>query len=116
MNLQSTNDLSIALLAARRCELEAAMALYLAGSEASEPSLQDSEAAGRLVDVLLASLGESADPIPSPGDAPLPRHYYSRFGDGLSPVLKDIMGPVADQAFLARSIDGYWRAVRAASA
>lgn len=114
MSFQSTKDIPAAMLAARRSEIEAAMALYFARSDVGTPSPQDNDAAKRLVDVLLGSLQESDGAVRSLSAAPLTRHYYSLFGDALLPVLKDTMGPIADPTFLARSIDGYWRVVRAA--
>lgn len=100
------------LLTVRRAEIEAAMARYLAESPESDPTPEDNEAATHLVEALIASLGDPAAAAAALTARPVAHRYYSRFGDGLSAILKDVVGSAADAAFLSRSIDGYWRAVR----
>ena|SRR6218665_2307834 len=101
-----------ALLSARRAEIAAAMARYLTGSGNEEPTRQDSDAAARLVDILITALREPGMAATAVAGRQAAERYYSRFGDGLSPILKDILGADADAALLSRTIDGYWRAVR----
>lgn len=101
------------LLDARRSEIEASMAQHLTGSLDDAPSPEDSDAARHLVGILIASLRGSEEMTSPRAAKPVAQRYYSQFGDGLSPVLKDVLGTEADAALLAGAIDGYWRAVRA---
>lgn len=101
------------LVATRRAEIEAAMARYLAASPEVEPTPEDDEAAAHLVEALIAALCDPAVAAAALAARPVARRYLSRFGDGLSAILKDVLGAAADSSFLSRAIDGYWRAVRA---
>jgi hypothetical protein len=98
----------------RRPAIEAAMAQYLAGLHQGVATEQDKSAAHRLFDALLDGLngGGEAPPL---DDAGLRRHA-SRFGDGLSPILKDALGPDVPDAFIARCVDRYWRVLQGAAA
>lgn len=99
-------------LIARRAQIEASMALYLTGPIGDEPSREDNDAAHRLVETLITSLREPEASATAFAGQPVARHYYSRFGDGLAPILRDVLGSDADAGLLASAIDGYWRAVR----
>ena len=92
-------------LMARRADIESAMARHLAPSD-DPVSDQDRFAAGQLLDALLGAI----DGSPQGGliDDPKLRPYVGRFGDGLSPVLKDVFGAEVPEDFVARCIDRYW--------
>lgn len=86
------------------------MARHFAGTPPSEPSARDRQAAAELVGFLVSALsGKTIDLAPSAAD----RRYQTEFGDGLAPILRDVLGEAADPPFLARCIDGFWRAIRA---
>lgn len=112
MTVPSTMTESAALLSARRAEIAAAMARYLTGSENEEPTREDSDAASQLVEILIAALREPGTAAATIAGRRVAERYFGRFGDGLSPILKDVLGADADPALLSRTIDGYWRAVR----
>lgn len=111
MTVQPTAVGPAELLNARRSEIAASMARYLAESRDDDPLPEDSDAANQLVDILITSLRE-AEGAAAAATQPVARRYYSRFGDGLLPILRDVLGTGADTASLSRAIDGYWRAVR----
>lgn len=97
----------------RRTDLEEAMARYFSHDAEAGPSVQDGYAASRLVDVLIEAMcgrtgGFSSDVVDT-----IPVAYLSKFGDGLVPILKDVIGDEASPMLLSQSIDGYWRAIRA---
>lgn len=97
-------------LVARRPEIEAAMARHFAGAPPSEPSALDRQVAAELVGLLVGSLsGGATGLVPLAAD----RRHQTEFGDGLTPILRDVLGDAADPPFLARCVDGYWRAIRA---
>ena len=101
------------LVAAQRAEIKVAMARYLAASSDLEPTLEDAEAAAHLVEALIASLRDPEAGARGLAAHPVARRYLSRFGDGLSAILKDVLGAAAGSSLLSQAIDGYWRAVRA---
>ncbi len=98
----------------RRAAIEAVMAQYLAGPHQGLATEQDKASAHRLFDVLLAGLngGGAAATL---DDSAIRRHA-SRFGDGLSPILKDALGAEVPEAFVARCVDRYWSGLQAAAA
>lgn len=98
----------------RRAEIEATMAYYLARNNPGQPGEEEKQAARRLFDVLLDGL-DGGGKAPSIDQAGLRRHA-SRFGDGLSPILKDALGPDVPESFIARCVDRYWRTLQAAAA
>ncbi|MDE8654250.1 hypothetical protein [Novosphingobium album (ex Liu et al. 2023)] len=112
MNTSSLSDVSTELLRARRQDIAAAMARYLAEPDAIEPSAEDNQAANSLVDAMIASFSDPDAAAKLLAAHPVSRPYYAQFGDGLTPILRDVMGEAADPSFLSRSVDGYWRAVR----
>lgn len=99
-------------LKSRQAEIETAMVRYLCADVPSAKVTETGAAAKRLVEFLIASL-EKSDTVP--GDATVPnefRAHFSRFGDGLRPIIKDVFGDAADDRSLARITDSYWHAVR----
>lgn len=97
-------------LLARRDRIEAVMAQYLAGPDQGHATEQDKVVSHQLFDVLFDGLNGG-------GEAPpLDDGHASRFGDGLSPILRDALGPDVPEAFVARCVDRYWRTLQAAAA
>jgi hypothetical protein len=113
MNSSSQKNDPVRLLANRRTHFEDAMARYLAGSPEIDPSAEDRDAATLLAGALIASLHDTDRAGAALAVGTVAQPYFARFGDGLSPILKDILGSEAPPSFLSRSIDSYWRAVRA---
>ncbi len=96
----------------QRASIEATMTHYLAGS--GRPAEANKAVVRRLFDVLLGGLqgGGEAPPL----DEPDIRRLASRFGDGLTPILRDALGPDIPDAFIARCVDRYWGSLQAATA
>lgn len=111
MTVQSTAAGPAELLNARRSEIKASMARDLTGSRDGDPLPEDKNAAKHLADILITSL-RGSEAAAAAGAQPVGQRYYSRFGDGLLPILRDVLGTGAGTAWLSRVIDGYWRAVR----
>ncbi|MBV1692135.1 hypothetical protein KRR38_31825 [Novosphingobium sp. G106] len=111
-----TDDIQIlpeVLLIERRAEFEEAMAQNFAGSPEAVPSVQDRQAVRDIYELLIAVLNgkDGISAVESP-DA-FSATYYSRFGDALSPILRDVLGDSASQSFVAKAVDCFWGAVRA---
>jgi hypothetical protein len=102
-----------ALLIERRAGFEQAMAHYFAGTGQVDNSAQDSLAAEQLTGLLIAALEEAHSQSKIAPLDPTVAPYYGRFGDGLSPILVDVLGADIPRSFLAKSVDSYWRSVRA---
>jgi len=99
-------------LKSRQADIEAAMLRYLCADVPPAEAAETGAAAKRLVEFLIASL-ENSDTLPDEAIVPNEfRAHFSRFGDGLRPIIKDIFGDAADDPSLARITDGYWHAVR----
>lgn len=113
MNTSSPKNNPERLLTERRTHFEDAMARYLAGSSEIDPSAEDRHAATQLAGALISSLDDTDRAGAALAVGTVAQPYFARFGDGLSPILKDILGAEAPPSFLSRSIDSYWRAVRA---
>lgn len=94
-----------------RAAIEAAMTHYLAA--AGQPAEANKPVVRQLFDVLLGGL-EGGGPAPRL-DEPGIRRLASRFGDGLSPILRDALGADVPEAFVARCVDSYWRTLQAAA-
>lgn len=101
-------------LITRRKTIEAVMAQYLAGLHRGHATEADKAAAHCLFDILLDGLGGSVETPPV--DTGAIRRHASRFGDGLSPILKDALGPDVPDAFIARCVDRYWAMLQASAA
>ncbi|MBV1691828.1 hypothetical protein KRR38_31870 [Novosphingobium sp. G106] len=110
MNEPQESDLATAVISSRK-EIEGAMKRYFAKEIGSNPA-SHAYAAGRLVDILIGSLGPRTDGGANAVASAIPPAYYTMFGDALIPVLKDVIGNVASPTIISKSIDSYWRAVR----
>jgi len=97
-------------LIAQRGRIEQAMAHYLAASRLGEATAVEQTAAHRLLDVLLA--GPEGKRSSAPLDDPAIRQFADRFGDGLSPILRDIFGSELQDAVVAHCVDRYWAGLR----
>ena len=104
----------LAGLIARRDTIEAAMSQYLAGARQAHAGDEDKAAAHLLFDILLDGLHGVAN-RPSFED-PVIRRHASRFGDGLTPILKDALGADVPDDFVARCVDRFWVTLQAAAA
>ena len=100
-------------LLARREIVEAAMSQYLAGSHQGHAGAEEKAAAHRLFGIMLDGLCGAAETPPL--DDPAIRRHASRFGDGLTPILKDSLGERASDEFVGRCSDRFWAMLRAAA-
>lgn len=91
------------------------MAQHFAGPQSSDASPADRQAAAELVGLLIDVIGSEGE-APSMDHRAADRRHQAQFGDGLTAVLKDVLGEAADPPFLGRCIDGFWRAIRAQEA
>ncbi|MCW1431736.1 hypothetical protein [Novosphingobium sp. JCM 18896] len=97
----------------RRADIEDAMTRYFSHDGDAGPSAEDDYAARRLVDVLIEAMCGRASGLSDDVVESIPGVYLSKFGDGLVPILKDLIAEEASPLLLSRAIDGYWRAIRA---
>ena len=109
-DMLSQDDMTV--LAQRRDTIEAVIAQHLIGRHQSGVGADEKSAARLLFDVLLAGLTDRTSPV----DHMAVRRHASRFGDALSPVLRDVLGPDVPDGFIARCVDRYWATVLAAAA
>jgi hypothetical protein len=100
----------IAALDERRADFLIGMAGYLTDHDLPLLSNEPRRAAGALLDLLIAAL---RDDRLSGGGALIALHA-SRFGDGLSPVLRDTLGADLDDRMIALCVDRFWHALRPA--
>lgn len=100
------------LLSINRQEIEAAMAQHFVGAPTPKPAEEDRCAAIALIDLLIRALGQS-DECAIPPDQQAARRYHSLFGDGLLPVLRDVLGDEAEPELLACCVDDFWSSIRA---
>jgi len=106
---------TVAALRDRRATIVAAMARYIARPSRGTPAPEHHEIAGALVDATFASFnGDATSAAVLPEN--LSRDFIVRFGDGLVPILTDIVGPDVTAGSLSRMNDAYWRAVDQAGA
>ncbi|PKP94849.1 MAG: hypothetical protein CVT77_01175 [Alphaproteobacteria bacterium HGW-Alphaproteobacteria-16] len=101
----------LSLLVERRDIFEARMAHFLSDTPASSPTTDSKIAARLLLDLVIAS--HNGDGFVEGAGVTASRKIFSHFGDALVPLLKDVLGPDIPISFLARCVDGYWRAVHA---
>ena len=100
------------LVQSRRAAFTAVATPILVGGDIDTPT--GAAAADRLLAMTIAAYeGRLAPEASARG---LPRATYSRFGDNLVPLLKDVLGAALPVAFLARSVDSYWRSAARAMA
>jgi len=100
------------LLQDKRAAFSQAATPFLIGGDIDAPAGAD--AANRLLDMTIAAYeGGVAAEADARG---FPRAIYSRFGDNLVPLLKDVLGTAVPITFLARCVDSYWRSAARAMA
>jgi hemoglobin-like flavoprotein len=117
---------SLPLVEQRRDLLVDAMERHLAAIATEEEAFGQPEiTAMLLVDLLLRevrALVETAEFSGLAGTAAEHRaleingRHYSRFGDALVPVLRDLLGPVTPRAVASAWCDAFWAIVRTAQA
>lgn len=113
---------SLVLVQANRDALIAGMGRALLFSEGrDEPFGQAELAAGSLVDFLIGearhlvsegSTGNLADHVAEQSSLGLDGRHYSRFGDALMPVMRDVLGPSFPADMAGAWIDTFWTLVR----
>jgi hypothetical protein len=107
----NTNHELLPLLVRNREQLQTALTQRLQIAKPGAPRQEAGKAADILFGAVLAGMGQTAPASPQPSPTFL-RRYAAEFGDGLAPILKDVLGGAAPGAAVARAIDGYWRAAR----
>ncbi len=112
MNHAPDIEHQLARLGERANDFALTMSHYLSEHDDLRLSTHDLAAARSLADNLVTYLRQDED-----GPAPAIRRelvgpYVSSFGDGLAPVLKDVLGDDVPPAFTALCVDGYWRMIR----
>jgi len=115
---------SLPLLQQRRDQLVARMETALAELDTKDSAIGQAEVTAVILVELL--LDEARQLVASGAFGPLGHvpgeHYlldingrhYSRFGDALMPVLRDLLGPVTPREVLAAWVDTFWAILRAA--
>jgi hypothetical protein len=99
-----------AVLNDRREIIVAAMSRYIARPEHGTPTAERTMVATILFDAMMASIN-SAEPLSIGSPSDISRQSIARFGDGLIPILKDIIGPDLPATSLSRVSDAYWRMI-----
>lgn len=112
MNSPISEAEAFGLLQNRRAAFSASAAPLLVGVDIDMST--GAAAADRLLDMTIAAYEGRLAPEARARD--LPRSAYSRFGDNLVPLLKDVLGASLSVAFLARCVDAYWRGASRAMA
>lgn len=112
MNSLISEAEAFGLLQDRRAAFSAAAARFLVGADIDIAT--GTAAADRLLDMTIAAYEGRLAPEARARD--LPSSVYSRFGDNLVPLLKDVLGPSLSVAFLARCVDAYWHGAARAMA
>jgi hypothetical protein len=95
----------------RREPIVRAMAGYIARPDHGAAGEQHIRVASALLDATLEALRDDASPsarLPVPID----RNAAARFGDGLVPILKDVIGHGLPPSAFSHASDAYWRMVR----
>lgn len=105
---------NMAVLVSCRATIENAMAQYLADSRQGYAAEDEKAASHQLFEALLGGLSGEAEALQL--DDWAVRRHASRFGDGLTPILKDVLGPEVSDIFVARCVDRYWATLQAAAA
>ena len=99
------------LLVRNRERLQNALAQRLETAQPDAPRHEAGKAANILFGAVLTGMGQTHDSSPERRPGFL-RRYAAEFGDGLTPVLKDVLGAAVPRSALARAVDGYWQAAR----
>jgi hypothetical protein len=107
----NTDHELLPLLVRNREHLQNALTQRLESAQPDAPRQEAGKAADILFGAVLAGMGQTAHPSPEPHPGLL-RRYAAAFGDGLAPILKDVLGAAVPRPALARAVDGYWQAAR----
>lgn len=113
---------TLPLMEQRRAPLEEALERYMARQGPYDPSPgQAKVTTGAIMDMLLGHARQFAGNGPAAGIAETARRHrelalggehYACFGDGLKPIMKDVLGSKATSPVLAAWTDAYWAIVR----
>jgi hypothetical protein len=115
---------SLPAMERRRHDLSARMGAYIARFADHEAYPGDSQLAGLALTNFLFDQAERIVPARPPrghpseprlGTVSLAERALSCFGDGLGPIMKDLLGAEASPGALAAWGDAYWASVRAAA-
>jgi len=117
---------SLPMMRRKRSEIEAAMTSHMGRSGPFDPSKGRHEVTtGAILDMLYdhaTSIGATGTIDRNGGHGDRHRllaiggEHYSHFGDGLVPVLKDVLGAEAEPSLLAAWSDAYWAITRTVAA
>ncbi|HEV2747038.1 MAG TPA: hypothetical protein VGW34_07035 [Allosphingosinicella sp.] len=113
---------TLPLMEQHRAPLEEALERYMARQGPYDPSAGRTKVmTGAIMDMLLGHARELAGNGPAAGVVETARRHrelafggehYSSFGDGLKPIMKDVLGSKATSPVLAAWTDAYWAIVR----
>jgi hemoglobin-like flavoprotein len=113
---------TLALMYQNRVALEEAMARYMSRQGPHDPSATRSWARVRAItDMLFDHAAQPGGKGRSAAIAATAQHHhalaiggehYSSFGDGLKPIMKDVLGSKATASVVAAWGDAYWAIVR----
>ena len=113
---------TLPLMERHRPSLEEALERYMARQGPYDPSAGRTKVAtGAILDMLLGHARQLGGNGPAAGIVETARQHqtlalggehYSCFGDGLKPIMKDVLGSGATSPVLAAWTDGYWAIVR----
>lgn len=112
---------TLPLMEQHRVPLEEALERYMARQGPYDPSAGRTKVTtGAIMDMLFGHAGQLAENGPAVGIGETARRHrrlalggehYSCFGDGLKPIMKDVLGVRATSPVLAAWTDAYWAIV-----
>lgn len=108
---------SLPLMERSRDRIEEAMRRYMAHEATGDRGAEtDGTAASAILNLLLgearATSGATVAISSNRRGMEVTPEHYSSFGDGLKPIMKDVLGPKAPPAVVSAWIDAYWAFVR----
>ena len=113
---------TLPLMEQHRPGLQEALQRYMERQGPYDPSAGRTKVAtGAIMDMLLGHAHQRGESGPAAGIVETARHHktlalgaehYSYFGDGLRPIMKDVLGSSATSPVLAAWTDAYWAIVR----
>jgi hypothetical protein len=107
----NTDHEMLPLLVRNREHLQNALTQRLETAQPDAPRHEVGKAADILFGAVLAGMSQTVHPSPERHPGFL-RRYAAEFGDGLAPILKNVLGAAVPRSALARAVDGYWQAAK----